>query len=233
MAIPDMPNVPPQNVPVLIAQVNQAQTGAATTAHVLGVCSPVPSSKFSLENVEEPILVARYYLQEYANKSVSAPATTTILQQPKHGVLRLVTEADRGTLFGSTADPLDPNAGLYAYLPEQGYLGKDSATILVDFGGGQQVLVKYYFQAISGVLGNDWAGDYCSKTGAFWKISSNLDANGTNTITSVEYQSPTTIATGTTVVDTVALASTLGTTLLSNLAGDAAKRGQARYIFWG
>jgi hypothetical protein len=30
---------------------------------------------------------------------------------------------------------LDPNAGLYAYIPEQGYKGKDRATILVDFNG--------------------------------------------------------------------------------------------------
>ncbi len=32
MYIPDMPNVPPQNVPVIIAQANQAQAGNATTA---------------------------------------------------------------------------------------------------------------------------------------------------------------------------------------------------------
>ncbi|MBI5889628.1 MAG: tandem-95 repeat protein [Nitrosomonadales bacterium] len=63
--------------------------------------------------------------------------------------------------------------------------------------------------------------ELCSETGYRWKISSTLDANGTNTITSIEYQSPTTSATGTTVVDTAALPSTLGTTLLSNFAGEA------------
>jgi len=177
MAIPDMPNVPPQNVPVLIAQANQGQTGAAATIRTLGVCAPSPSDRYSLDNVIEPINTAQIYFNSIEHRSVTGPATTTILQQPKHGVLRMITEADRGTLFNSSAGPLRPELGLYAYLPEQGYLGNDSGTVLVDFGNGNQVKVKYYFQAIEGGLGSDWGTEWCSKTGVFWKISSTLDAN--------------------------------------------------------
>ena len=192
MLIPDMPNVPPQNVPMMIAQANQGQANKAAM-RTLGICEPSPNHNYSLENVVEPILGARDYMQAFEHKTVTGPATTTILQQPKHGVLRLLTEADRGTLFSSSSGPLDLADPGYAYLPEQGYVGNDSATIQVDFGG-LKVNVKYYFQAINGVLGNTGWEDHCSKTGFYWKISSTLDANGTSTLTSVEYQTPATSA---------------------------------------
>lgn len=192
MFIPDMPNLPPQDAPVMIAQASQAQAGDTAKIRTMGVCAPAPNHNYSLENVRDPILTAGYYLQAYENRNPPGSATTAILQPPKHGVLRLVTEADRGTLFGRTADPLDPNASLYAYLPDANYVGNDTATILVDFGNGLKVNVKYFFQAVNrGGLGDDWVGTYCSKTGPYWKISSTLDANGNSTVTSVEYQSPT------------------------------------------
>ncbi|OIR01050.1 hypothetical protein GALL_168470 [mine drainage metagenome] len=212
MLVPDMPNVPPQNVPVMIAQANQAQPNDVTTIRTLGVCHPAPNHNYSLDNVEDPILSASNYMQAFENKTVTGPATTVILQLPKHGVLRLVTEADRGTLFGSTADPLDPADALYAYLPEDGYVGNDSATIQVDFGNGLKVNVKYCFQAISGVLGNTGLEDLCSKTGVYWKISSTLAPNGTSTITSVDYQTPATLAAEATSTNVAALASWINTT---------------------
>jgi hypothetical protein len=220
MWIPDMPNVPPQNMPVMIAQANQAQAGDTTKICTFGICSPKPNHNYSLENVIEPIGSASDYLQAYENRNPTGTATVTILQQPKHGVLRLVTQTDVGTILPSGGDPVDPAAALYFYLPDSSYVGNDIATIQVDFGG-VKVNVKYFFQAVNrGGLGDDWAGDYCSKTGVYWKISSNLDANGTSTITSVDYKSPTTSDTGTTVVDMAALASTLGSTLLSTLSGE-------------
>jgi hypothetical protein len=170
--------VPPQDAPVMIAQANKAQTGDATKMRTIGVCRPLANNNYSLENVVIPLTEAGYYLQAFEHRNPTGTATATILQQPKHGVLRLVTEADRGTLFGRTADPLDPNAQLYAYLPEAGYVGNDNATIQVDFGG-VKVNVKYYFQALNQGPGSDWVGDYCSKTGPFWKISSAIVSNGT------------------------------------------------------
>ncbi|OIR01049.1 hypothetical protein GALL_168460 [mine drainage metagenome] len=194
MFIPDMPNVPPQDVPVMIAQANQAQSGNATTVRTFGICNPVPSNHYSAENGLDPIYSAQGFLNMYGSRTPTGPATTSILQQPAHGVLRLVTEADRGTLFGRTADPLDPNANLYAYLPDLNYVGKDSATIQVDFGNGLKVNVKYFFQAVDHPLGNTGLMDACKKTGVYWKINSTLDTNGTSAITSVDYQTPATLA---------------------------------------
>jgi len=173
MFIPDMPNVPPQDVPVMIAQANQAQAGDVKTMRTIGVCEPVPNEDYSLENVFSPKGSAAYYLRMYERQSVADtdPATVTILQQPKHGILRLVTEADRGTLFGDTADPLGPASGLYAYLPKKGYVGKDSATALVEIAD-VKVKVVYFFQAWAGGLGNTGLEELCGKRGYHWKISS-------------------------------------------------------------
>ena len=146
----------------------------------------------------------------YEHQKVKKPATTTVLQQPKHGILRLQTETN---YFESGI--FDPTVSSYAYLPENGYEGKDRATVLVDIDG-IKIKVEYFFQAISGVLGNTGSTDRCRK-GPYWKISSTLGAN--SIITSVEYQSPITDA-GTSTTDTAALASTLGTGILTSLAVD-------------
>jgi hypothetical protein len=128
----------------------------------------------------------------YEHQTISGPATATIPQQPAHGVLRLVTEAD-GNRFGE-GQFVAANQ-LYVYLPDPNYVGKDIATIQVDFGNGLKVNVKYYFQAINGPLGNTGLVDLCSKTGNYWKISSTLDANGNSTLTSVDYVPSLTAAT--------------------------------------
>jgi hypothetical protein len=180
MLVMEMPNLPPQNAPVMIAQANQAKPGNVKTTRTLGVCSPVPNRDFSLENVISPLGEAGMYLRNYVHRQVQNIGTATILQQPIHGILRLVTEADRGTLFSRGSSALKPDAGLYAYLPEKGYLGKDQAIFLVEIGG-VTVKVVHFLQAVDGPLGNTGAERRCSKTGDMWKISSTVDANGNST----------------------------------------------------
>lgn len=90
MAI-NMPNVPPQDVPLMIAQANQAQAGNATTVRTIGVCATAPNQNYSGENVSSPVADVSFYLRQYENQTVTGPATVTVLQQPKHGVLRLLT----------------------------------------------------------------------------------------------------------------------------------------------
>jgi hypothetical protein len=189
MFIADMPNVPPQNVPVMIAQANQVQPGNTTMIRTLGICSAAPNNNYSLDNAEDPIADAKFYLQQYENRTVTGPATVTILQQPAHGILRLITQADVGTILVSDGGPIDPADPGYLYLPQTDYLGKDKAIVLVDFGGGLKVKIVFFFQAINGPLGNTGLEDACKKTGVMWKISSTLDANGNSnsTLTAVNY----------------------------------------------
>jgi hypothetical protein len=213
--VPDMPNVPPQVAPVMIAQVHQAQGGNLEKIRTLGVCQPVPNELYSLENDIDPIRSAEIYFQLYEKQEIQGGGTITILQQPHHGNLRLVTEADGDTFGTGRFDSSNPG---YIYLPEKGYVGKDKAIVLVEIGA-VKVKVVYFLHAIEGGLGNYGGELYCGKTGPFWKISSTLDANGNSTITSVEYQSPVITATAT-IADTTALASTLESGILSSLALD-------------
>jgi hypothetical protein len=216
MFIADIPNAPPQNVPVMIAQANQAQPGDTTTIRTFGICSPAPNNNYSSDNGEDPIADAKFYLRQYENRTVTGPATVTILQQPTHGILRLVTQADVGTILASDGGPIDPADPGYLYLPETGYLGKDKAIILVDFGNGLKVKVVFFFQAINGPLGNTGLQDLCSKTGTMWKISSTLAPNGTSTLTSVDYL-PSLVTATTPVTNAATLTSILGTSLASSL----------------
>jgi hypothetical protein len=109
----------------------------------------------------------------------------SVLQAPAHGTLK------------------DEGSGDYRYLPVDSYFGVDRATLLVEIGG-QKIKVIYFFNVLHHVPGGTDNYDplqdkgYCPN-GYRWKISSTLGSNGTNMITAVEYQSPTTSATDTTV----------------------------------
>src|SRR6266705_1328324 len=218
MFIADVPNIPPQDMPVVIAQASQAQAGNVQTMRTIGVCEPVPNEDYSLENVFSPKGSAAYYLRMYERQSVADtdPATVTILQQPKHGILRLLTEADRGMLFSDTAAPVNPADGAYVYLPNKGYVGKDSATALVEIAG-VKVKVVYFFQAWAGGLGNTGLEELCGKRGYHWKISSTLDSNGNSMLTAVDYQSN---VTGENIVVTPAAAAITLDSLLGGLVAN-------------
>ena len=153
---------------------------------IVGVCHPAPNNNFDGDNVIDPKGSALDYLWMYEHKKVgdyrSVPATVTLLQAPKHGAVRGLTEADRGKFFSDSSGPLDPSDPGYAYLPSEDYLGKDKAIFLVETAG-VKVKVVYFFQAVAG------AGDvnhYCRKTGYSWKISATLHPDNTSTLTSVD-----------------------------------------------
>lgn len=187
--IPDMPTAAPQNLPVLVAQANQAQGGDLAKTRVLGVCFAAPNNpaNYSLENVMSPVAAAAFYISQFEHRTIAGPVVVTILRQPEYGVLRLVTEADRWKLLGSSSGPIDPSDPGYAYMPESGYVGTDRATILVEIGG-IKIKQEIFLRAVNGVLGNAGSSPYCSPKGMFWKISGTLDAEGNSVITGVDYQ---------------------------------------------
>jgi hypothetical protein len=189
MFIPDVPDAPPQNVPVLIAQANQGQRGDSTT-RTLGVCRVVPNGPQLVTPTMEYVLLPQFdaqdYLDLYEHRTVTGTPTVTILQQPQHGNMRLITEADGNAFASGRFDPTNPG---YVYLPEKGYLGRDSATVLAEIGG-IKVKVVYFFQTTDGgTVPESLADRLCGKKGSTWKISANLDHAGVSLITSVKYQS--------------------------------------------
>lgn len=155
-----------------------SQSSDESATLTLGVCHIVANGQFdvmSAENSLEPKLMAKDYIYGLGH-IITAPARTKALQQPKHGTLHLLTEADRGILFSSTVDPISPSDGYYVYLPEKNYRGKDSGTVLLDYGAFK-VKVVYFFQVIDGATVNECeSADLCKK-GGIWEISSTLDAS--------------------------------------------------------
>ena len=144
-----------------------------------GVCFLAPNEPeiYSLQNVLDPKVVAGNYLWSFEHRLIpnTEAAKVTVLQQPTHGVMRLLAEADRGKLFDESSSPIDPADPGYVYLPQNGYVGKDKAIALVAIAG-VKIKVIYYFQAIEGRVGD--VNNWCGKRGYEWKISSTLDADG-------------------------------------------------------
>jgi hypothetical protein len=171
MLIPDMPNVPNQAPSiVLVAQNNQVTLDVNKTERVLGVCEIIENEKRLEANGDVsvnyagiyPPSSAEMYLVNYEHRSDLtiddvAAAKTTVLQQPKHGILK------DDTLMGS-----------FWYIPESGYVGKDSAEILVEIKG-VKVKIQYFIHATEYNEPNAYE-NYCEQSGGQWKIS--RDANG-------------------------------------------------------
>lgn len=156
----DVPNLPPQSVPVIVAKSSQAQQGAANKNRTIGVCQLIENPADpdgSALNTISPTTSVRGYLARFEHQGLDASAHVTVIKNPAHGVLN------------DESDPGDPG---YRYLPTAGYLGKDSATLLVEMKGFK-VTVQYFFRVLEGPLIGDTKDLYkelCRK--GLWRISS-------------------------------------------------------------
>jgi hypothetical protein len=194
MPIYVMPDVPPQYVPVMVAQASVGGQGAEKFDRVIGICHlaqnpAVPPS--SAVNVIEPLMEVEDYLTKFEHIKIEGSISFHILQQPVHGLLR------------------DGGEGAYSYVPETGYLGKDQATVLVEISG-LKIKVKYFFQVLNTLPTDEDQAEYCP-TGK-WRISQIINTiNGTSLGVSV----------GVTDLSNGAIGQTTGTsiTLDTNAAG--------------
>jgi hypothetical protein len=167
MFVMDLPNLPPQYTPVVLAQSPQAKQTNATTDRTIGVCHlienpPIPAG--SAINAISPVTSVWEYLKKQERptpKQLTAEmfntAKTSVLQGPGHGTLK------------------DEGDGYYGHHPAPDYFGQDRATILVEIGG-LKVKVMYFFNVMQRVLGGTDGYDpredkkNCPK-GRMWKIS--------------------------------------------------------------
>jgi hypothetical protein len=132
MFVMDMPDVPPQFAPIVVAQTTQAQQSMIKVDRTLGVCQVVqnpahthiPGEDFNAQNSTAPFGVVKNYIYDFEERIVEADGKMTILQNPKNGILR--------------GYPAERN---YLYIPNQGFVGKDSATILVEMDGRKFKLI--------------------------------------------------------------------------------------------
>ena len=73
MAISDMPNVPPQDTPVMIAQASQAQQGSAKVSRTVGVCRALSNPSSTTTSTTQYTLTPAGDVADYSTASKSAP----------------------------------------------------------------------------------------------------------------------------------------------------------------
>lgn len=122
-----------------------SSTGDNIPTVVMGYCHPVGNGHFDPligEGILTPNIQAKNFLNFYEHIDIGGTTKTSILLMPSHGELHKVSEVDKGRYYrdGTT---LDPEVSYYIYIPEDGYTGKDSATILVNFGTVRVNLVYF------------------------------------------------------------------------------------------
>lgn len=185
MFIPNMPNVPLQQAPVIVLA-QAAQPSTKELYGTVGVCYLSPIA----EQINPKRDQEGYYdvnPRAYANNIFSfkpladsqflgyETAEVNALQSPQHGAL---------------SNDLSPSKGNTSYYPKSGYEGKDKVVFLVNIGGYKVKVV--YFIKVNALYDRDshphvkMYDKYCPHTNP-WKISSTLDANGNSTVTAVDY----------------------------------------------
>ena len=124
MFVMDMPDVPPQYAPVMIAQAPlaqpQTQTGSAKVDRAIGVCHLIqnpPIPPLTAVNVLSPLRAGQEYLNSFEQQYPELKGTVAVLQGPEHGELKVTP------------------SGNYRYHPISNYYGPDRATFLVEIGG--------------------------------------------------------------------------------------------------
>lgn len=161
------PAMPSHHTPVLIAQAPQAQNGTEPITRTIGVCfpvenpSPMPGGGLSAMNAVEPVLGVKIYMSSFENKTLTGPSAVTVLEPPKHGQLR-----DGGTFVIEDGQRVDTGESHYAYVPDSGFTGEDTAKLLVEIDG-HLITVVCVFHVDIEINDND--DTICPKT--LWKIS--------------------------------------------------------------
>lgn len=179
MFVPDMPNVPDQYLPVLVAEVRPAAAASASKVMTIGFCKPVPNfpeMDISLEHGISPIADATYYLWNFvpyfkqmpeeqrraALSALGSEGKITILQQPKYGTL------------SDTAKPNFPKPypNQFFYNPKLGYMGKDQVVFLVEMGEYKIKVVNNIYPVAGSADSSEVIQKVCGKRGEYYKIAS-------------------------------------------------------------
>src|SRR6266702_4641231 len=163
----DIPDMPRQHAPLVIAQASQSRQGSAITDRTIGVCHlienpPVPPGS-AVNGISPALSVWTYFgkqerlTPEQLTADMYKAAKVTLVQRPDHGELRVTP------------------SGNYRYFPAPTYYGSDRATLLVEIGGWT-VKTIYFFNVLHSVGGGDQDPykdkENCPK-GEMWKISLN------------------------------------------------------------
>jgi hypothetical protein len=169
MFIMDVPSIPIQETPVMVADAATTQNSAQKYDRVIGVCHLSDGS--TSDGAMEPSMEMHDYYRVKERLTIDGVVNSiVILQMPKHGKLE---------------GPVDGN---FSYIPVKDYLGNDRASLLVEVGG-KKVRMEYFFRVMEHVPdqeGFDPYSNYCPNKTRVWKISSVLDSSGNRNFVALE-----------------------------------------------
>jgi len=146
----------------LVAQAPHAAQ-ASMPVRTLGVCFST-TNEFQAENVRDPERDAQLYLRIYDRKTADSSAMISVVQTPRHGVFRKLTSSEAEEIGESFA------TGLFAFIPDKGYVGSDRVAVDVGFNG-VTIRIQYFIHVRSGLNRRGEPRDSCRQTGEYWKIS--------------------------------------------------------------
>jgi len=121
MFVLDIPEVPPQYAPVIIADASQASQRTSKLDQTWNVCQLLESrqaEELGAANILEPALAVKIYMQGRFSDADIAKSKVSVVENPKHGVL----ESDDQKAYLYTPDSAD-------------YIGQDATTFLVEISG--------------------------------------------------------------------------------------------------
>ncbi|HEY6095674.1 MAG TPA: hypothetical protein VIU93_12055 [Gallionellaceae bacterium] len=178
MLIPDMPDVPDQYLPIIVAENKLVSSSLVGKEGTIGVCEPIPNvpgmdigDGYSLS---VPAAVINYLwkfdvdLKQMSEEerwakltSLESKAKVTVIQKPDIGALN--TELIPG--FAS------PN---YLYKPTLNKSGKSQAIFFVEMGE-YRFKVIYELYSVAGDPGPETMSKICGKRGQYYKVSGSVD----------------------------------------------------------
>jgi len=127
----DMPNAPPQETPIVLAQAATPSAGGTQPDYLLNACKEVPSGAGETAmNAISPAGMLAAHLGNLSHRYIDLAAQATMkltqLESVSHGQLHAKTASGRV---------------YYMYESEPGYVGKDKAVFMAEFEGVRYKIV--------------------------------------------------------------------------------------------
>ena len=134
-----MAEEPLKYAPLKTVQASEVQQAAESVNRTIAICHLMenpPTPPGTAVNSISPIGSLKFYFKLQEHQVVEDASKVTVLQNPAHGTLK------------------DVGSESYRYYPAPGYIGQDSATLLVEMGG-YKIKVIYSFHVLPGPIGDD------------------------------------------------------------------------------
>jgi hypothetical protein len=178
MFVPDMPNVPDQYLPVIVAEARPMVAASPNKNMTFGVCQLVPNLSYvpvGGEHALNPASVAvadLWRFDEHFRQMPEDQRREALLALEKTAKVTILQQPTYGTLSDTARDYPDATPDSPYYNPKPGYLGKDQVIFLVEMGEYKIKLIFNVYPVAGSSEDPKAIEKLCGKRGTYYKISS-------------------------------------------------------------